>query len=76
MHNMFQNYYPDEELDEEELLRQIVRDFGIFEGSAKILEDNRDHREWLAEERSKYNGFSGDDTKNTLKSVKNAACRC
>lgn len=53
MHNMFQNYYPDEELDEEELLRQIVRDFGIFEGSAKILEDNRDHREWLAEERSK-----------------------
>ena len=42
------------------MLRQILFDFGIFEGSAKVLEDNRDHQEWLADERSsiKWNFWS------------------
>ena len=45
-------YYPDETIDEEELTRRIIYEIGIFEGSAKILEDNGDHKEWLADERS------------------------
>lgn len=45
-------YYPDETIDEEELTRRIIYEIGIFEGSAKILEDNGDHKEWLAEERA------------------------
>lgn len=52
MHTMFEPYYPDEHLNEEELLRCVLYDYGIFEGTAKILEDNRDHKEWLAEERA------------------------
>lgn len=52
MQMMFAAYYPNEELDQEELLRQILFDFGVFEGSAKVLEDNGDHKEWLADERS------------------------
>ena len=52
MQLMFSAYYPDEELDQEELLRQILSDYGVFEGSAKVLEDNTDHQEWLADERS------------------------
>lgn len=52
MQMMLGPYYPDDNLDKEELLRQILFDFGIFEGTAKVLEDNRDHREWLADERA------------------------
>ena len=52
MQMMFAAYYPDEDLDKEALLRQILFDYGVFEGSAKILEDNRDHKEWFADERS------------------------
>lgn len=52
MKMMFAAYYPDEELNQEELLRQILFDFGVFEGTTKILEDNRDHEEWLADERA------------------------
>lgn len=48
----FSLFYPDENIDEEKLLRQILYDFGIFEGNAKILEDNKDHMEWLADERA------------------------
>ena len=48
----FGEYYPDEVIDTEALLRRILSDFGVFEGNAKILEDNRDHKEWLADERS------------------------
>lgn len=49
---MFASYYPNEELDQEALLRQVVFDFGVFEGAVKVLEDNRDHKEWLADERA------------------------
>ena len=49
---MFAAYYLEEELDSETLLRQILYDYGVFEGSAKVLEDNRDHQEWLADERA------------------------
>ena len=49
---MFAVYYPNEELDQEALLRQILYDYGIFEGTARVLEDNRDHKEWLADERA------------------------
>ena len=52
MQMMFAAYYPEEELDSETLLRQILYDYGVFEGSAKVLEDNRDHQEWLADERA------------------------
>ena len=38
MHVMFTAYYPNEQLDEEKLLRQILFDYGIFEGSAKVLD--------------------------------------
>lgn len=51
----FGRYYPDEEIDTEALLRKVLSDFGVFEGNAKILEDNRDHKEWLADERSSIN---------------------
>lgn len=52
MHMAFTAYYPDEQLDEEMLLRQILFDYGVFEGPASVLEDNRDHQEWLANERA------------------------
>lgn len=52
MKAMFESYYPGEEVNTEELLRKILYDFGVFEGSAKVLEDNRDHQEWLADERA------------------------
>lgn len=52
MAGMFAIYYPDEDLDKEALLRRILFDFGVFEGPAKVLEDNRDHKEWLADERA------------------------
>ena len=52
MQMMFAAYYPNDDLDQEELLRQILFDYGVFEGTAKVLEDNRDHKEWLADERS------------------------
>lgn len=52
MKTMFGPYYQDEEIDTEVLLRNILFDYGVFEGNAKILEDNRDHKEWLADERS------------------------
>lgn len=60
MKMMFGPYYPDDDLDQEELLRQILFDYGVFEGTAKVLEDNRDHREWLADERAsiKWNFWS------------------
>lgn len=60
MQMMFEAYYPDDNLDREELLRQILFDFGVFEGTAKILEDNRDHKEWFADERAsiKWNFWS------------------
>lgn len=52
MNSIFGNYYPEETLDEEELLRKVIFDYGIFEGNATILKDNRDHEEWLANERA------------------------
>jgi hypothetical protein len=52
MHSTYCIYYPDEHLDKEQLLREILYDYGVFEGNAKILEDNRDHEEWLANERA------------------------
>ena len=60
MQMTFGPYYPDDNLDQEELLRQILFDFGVFEGTAKVLEDNRDHKEWLADERAsiKWNFWS------------------
>lgn len=48
----FAPFYPNDELDQEALLRQILYDYGIFEGTARVLEDNRDHQEWLADERA------------------------
>ena len=38
MKMMFGPYYPDDNLDQEELLRQILFDFGVFEGTAKAAE--------------------------------------
>lgn len=52
MSDMFASFYPEETVDQEELLRHVLSDYGVFEGSAKVLEDNRDHKEWLAEERA------------------------
>lgn len=52
---IFSAFYPDETINEEELTRKIIYDIGVFEGSAKILEDNGDHKEWLAEERASIN---------------------
>ena len=51
----FSSFYPGETIDTEELVRQILFDYGIFEGSAKVLEDNKDHIEWLSEERANIN---------------------
>lgn len=45
-------YYKDEVIDEEELLRTILLNYGVFEGHSSVLEDNRDHIEWLANERA------------------------
>ncbi len=47
----FSTMYPNEDLDKEGTARQIIYDYGIFQGASKVLEDNRDHKEWLAEER-------------------------
>ena len=48
----FSSYFKDETVDKEMLLRRIIYDYGIFAGTVKALEDNTDHQEWLAEERS------------------------
>jgi len=60
MIDLFSGYFPNSHVDEEALLRHILFDYGVFEGTAKILEDNRDHKEWLAEERAsiKWNFWS------------------
>lgn len=52
LNSIFSSYYPEEVLDEEELLRKVIYDYGIFEGTATVLKDNRDHEEWLANERA------------------------
>ena len=52
MYAQFKEFYDEDEFDKEALLRQIVFDYGVFDGESKILEDNRDHIEWLANERS------------------------
>ncbi len=52
MQMMFGPYYQDEMINTEDLLRQVLFDYGVFEGNAKILEDNKDHKEWLADERA------------------------
>ena len=60
MQRAFQAVYPEENIDKEMLARQIIFDYGIFEGPAKFLEDNRDHKEWFADERAsiKWNLWS------------------
>ena len=50
--SIFESYYQDESIDTEKLVREILFDYGVFEGNAKILEDNRDHEEWLADARA------------------------
>lgn len=57
---MFSTYYEGEVVDEEELIRDILFHYGIFEGSSSVLEDNHDHIEWLANERAtiKWNFWS------------------
>lgn len=45
-------YYKGEVVDEEEIFRTILFNYGIFEGPSSVLEDNRDHIEWLANERA------------------------
>ena len=50
--NSFQPYFQDESIDIEKLIREVLFDYGVFEGNAKILEDNRDHEEWLADARA------------------------
>lgn len=52
MYSFMKNYYAEQELNIELLTREILLDYGIFEGSAKVLEDNTDHIEWLANERA------------------------
>ena len=52
MYNTFSLYYPDEELDKERLLRTVLFDYGVFAGDSTVLEDNRDHKEWMADERA------------------------
>lgn len=49
---IFGSFYPNEELDKEALVRKILFDYGIFAGNAKVLENNRDHHEWLSDEKS------------------------
>lgn len=48
----FSAIYPDEVLDKEQLAKRIINDYGIFEGPSRVLQDNTDHKEWLAEERA------------------------
>lgn len=48
----FSTMIPDEAVDKEQLAKRIINDYGIFEGPAKVLQDNTDHEEWLAEERA------------------------
>lgn len=57
---VFSPYYDGEEVDEEEIFRTILLNYGVFEGHSSVLEDNRDHIEWLANERSsiKWNFWS------------------
>ena len=52
LHIKFADYYPEQSVDEEDLLRRIVADYGVFVGPAQVLEDNTDHIEWLSNERS------------------------
>ena len=49
---VFSPYYEGESIDEEEIIRTILFNYGIFEGHSSVLEDNRDHIEWLANERA------------------------
>lgn len=49
---VFSTYYEGEEIDEEEIFRTIMLNYGVFEGRSSVLEDNRDHIEWLANERA------------------------
>jgi hypothetical protein len=53
MYDTFSQYYSNANIDKEKMVRKIIHDYGIFAGTAKALEDNTDHQEWLAEERSK-----------------------
>ena len=51
--------YEGEVIDEEEILRTILSNYGVFEAPSSVLEDNRNHIEWLANERAsiKWNFF-------------------
>ena len=55
IHEQFKNFshfYEAEVVDEEEILRTILLNYGVFEGHSSVLEDNRNHIEWLANERA------------------------
>lgn len=66
----FSPYYPNQTVDQEILLRKILADYGVFAGDAKVIEDNDDHQEWLAAERSKITWLFWDRYKKYLEFTK------
>lgn len=69
MYGVFKELYPDDTFDKESVLRKIIFDYGVFDGEAKILEDNRDHIEWLSNERSEINWLFWKRYKKYLESI-------
>lgn len=52
LHAFYSPKFPSELLDEEALFRDVMFKYGVFEGKAQFLDDNRDHIEWFLENRA------------------------
>lgn len=48
----YQPVYPGETVDPEKLLRDVLYSNSVFVGNFTVLEDTRDHKEWLANEKT------------------------
>jgi hypothetical protein len=55
MYEQFRDCYPGETVDIEQLLREALRNHEVFVGDFSILEDKKDHEEWLADENASIN---------------------
>ena len=73
MYALLNGYYPDEHINQEMLFRKIMQDYGIYEVPASFLDDNRDHKEWLSDERAGIQWNFWNRYKNIWKKLKN--CR-
>ena len=65
--NVYQQIYPDESVDPEKLFRAVVKDYNVWVGDYTVLEDSRDHEEWLASEKA---SIEWDYTERYLKYLK------